>query len=179
MVLIKKSLQQNQSLFCFSSMERLELLKAFLDEKARLYNQLFFIESDPVQIPHLFQKQEDIEISGFLTATLAWGQRKTIINNALLLMKLMDNSPYDFIMTSGEKDLKPFEKYIHRTFNGDDCLFFMASLKNIYKNLGGLKQVFYKNYQKNNSIKEALVGFRQAFFEIPHLKRTQKHVSDI
>src|ERR1700747_3188125 len=67
-------------------------LKEFLDEKYDQYNRLDFIESDPISIPHQFTKKEDMEIAGFLAATIAWGQRVTIINNANKLMKLMDNS---------------------------------------------------------------------------------------
>jgi hypothetical protein len=61
-------------------------IKSFLDEKAGLYNRPAFITVDPVSIPHQFSKKEDIEISGFLTATIAWGQRTTILKNANRLM---------------------------------------------------------------------------------------------
>ena len=80
-------------------------LKEFLDVKVQQYNNLNFIESDPIQVPHLFHKKEDIEIAGFLTATIAWGNRKSIINNAKHMMSLLDNSPYDFVMNHHETDL--------------------------------------------------------------------------
>ena len=80
-------------------------IKDFLDEKFLIYNNIDFIKSDPIQIPHRFSKKKDIEISGFLTATIAWGQRKTIIKNSLKMMELLDNSPYDFIINSSEKDI--------------------------------------------------------------------------
>jgi hypothetical protein len=54
-------------------------LKLFLDEKVDQYNRPGFIADDPIQIPHQFTKHQDIEIAGFFAATLAWGQRKTII----------------------------------------------------------------------------------------------------
>ena len=57
-------------------------LKEFLDEKVDMYNRAHFIDSDPIQIPHQFSKKEDIEIAGFLTATIAWGNRKMIIKIA-------------------------------------------------------------------------------------------------
>ncbi len=75
-------------------------LKEFLDEKADLYNCPAFIEHDPISIPHQFSKKEDIEISGFLAATIAWGNRKMILRNANRIMELLDDSPYDFIMNS-------------------------------------------------------------------------------
>jgi hypothetical protein len=73
-------------------------LKEFLDEKVELYNHPNFIESDPIQIPHRYSLKEDIEIAGFLSATIAWGNRKMIIANSNKLMELMGNTPFDYIM---------------------------------------------------------------------------------
>jgi uncharacterized protein (TIGR02757 family) len=100
-------------------------LKSFLDEKVELYNNPKFIESDPIQIPHLFSLKEDIEIAGFLTATIAWGNRKMIINNSKKIIDLMGNSPYDFIINHQEHDLEQLEHFVHRTFNGTDCITFI------------------------------------------------------
>ena len=109
-------------------------LKSFLDQKVVQYNTLDFIETDPVQIPHLFSLKEDIEIAGFLSATIAWGNRKMIIKNAHKMMDLMGNSPYDFVMSHSENDLERMESFVHRTFNGIDFEFFIqinAKLQNI------------------------------------------------
>ena len=95
-------------------------LQSFLDEKVTQYNTRDFIDSDPVQIPHLFSLKEDIEIAGFLAATIAWGNRKMIIKNAHRMMELMGNAPYDFVLSHQEKDLKDLESFVHRTFNGQD-----------------------------------------------------------
>ncbi len=91
-------------------------LKSFLDEKVTQYNTRDFIDSDPVQIPHLFSQKEDIEIAGFLAATIAWGNRKMIIKNAHRMMELMGNAPYDFVLSHQEKDLKDLTSFVHRTF---------------------------------------------------------------
>ena len=117
-------------------------LKTFLDEKVQLYNNPKFLESDPVQIPHQFSKKEDIEISAFLTATIAWGNRKSIITNALKMMQLLDNEPYDFIINHSSNDLKPLESFVHRTFNGKDLQQFIKSLNHIYSNHQGLENRF-------------------------------------
>ncbi|MCB4808333.1 TIGR02757 family protein [Tamlana sp. 62-3] len=151
-------------------------LKDFLDEKVETYNNPKFIESDPIQIPHAFSKKEDIEISGFLTATIAWGNRKSIINNAKKLMALLDNAPHDFVINHKETDLKKLEPFVHRTFNGTDCITFINALHNIYKNHDGLEQLFNKLNSKN--LQEAISKFKTVFFEIEHLPRTQKHISD-
>ncbi len=152
-------------------------LKDFLDTKIEAYNNPKFIESDPIQIPHSFSKKEDIEISGFLIATIAWGNRKSIINNGKKLIQLLDNSPHDFVMNHQETDLEKLLPFVHRTFNGDDCIQFIKSLQNIYKNHSGLEAVF-ANHAKNDSLQHAISKFKTIFFEIEHLKRTQKHVSD-
>lgn len=152
-------------------------LKEFLDEKVIQYNNQDFIESDPVQIPHLFTRKEDIEIAGFLSATIAWGNRKMIIKNSYRMMELMGNSPYDFVMSHRENDLERFESFVHRTFNGQDFASFIRSLQHIYKNHNGLEGVFTK-HQETNSMQKSIHEFKKIFFEIDHLTRTQKHISD-
>ncbi len=157
-------------------------LKEFLEEKVDKYNRIDFINSDPISIPHLFTKKEDIEIAGFLTATIAWGQRVTIINNANKLMKLMDSSPFDFVMHAKEKDFKRFVGFKHRTFNGVDAVFFLKSLQNIYQNHGGLQNSFGLNPvnspKENINLLNSITNFRNLFFSIPHPDRTGKHVSN-
>lgn len=161
-------------------------IKSLLDNRVQQYNKPDFIETDPIQIPHRFNRKEDIEIAGFLAATIAWGQRKSIINNANRLMELMDNSPYEFLMYDySSVDFESSEEYyrlknfVHRTFNGNDCLFFLSSLKNIYQNHGGLEQVFTQGYQASGTIFAALQHFRQVFLEIPHDNHVRKHLSDV
>ncbi len=157
---------------------RLNDLKEFLDEKADKYNQPFFIETDPIQIPKKFSEKKDIEIAGFLTATIAWGSRTTIIKNATKLMSLLEYRPYDFIMNASAKDRKELEKFVHRTFNGADCFYFVRSLQNIYKNHGGLQSVFETGYKKGSTVKSALEYFYSVFFEVQG-ERTRKHVSNV
>ncbi|MGV3459152.1 MAG: TIGR02757 family protein [Flavobacterium sp.] len=152
-------------------------LKAFLDEKVTLYNKPDFIDSDPIQIPHLFSQRQDIEIAGFLAATIAWGNRKMIINNAKRMMSLMGDSPYDFVMSHSAENLAKLDGFVHRTFNSDDFKTFIAALRNIYTSYGGLEQVFSRNILEN-SLQPAIYEFKKVFFSIEHAQRTQKHVSD-
>lgn len=152
-------------------------LKSFLDEKVELYNNFNFIESDPVQIPHLFQQKEDIEIAGFLSATIAWGNRKMIIQNSHKMMNLMGNSPFDFVMSHSQMDLDKLENFVHRTFNGIDFYTFIKGLQHIYRNHGGLEGVFSKDYKTEN-LQRNISEFKKVFFEIDHQYRTQKHISD-
>ena len=152
-------------------------LKEFLDIKVDQYNHPDFIDSDPIQIPHQFSRKEDIEISGFLTATIAWGNRKSIINNANKMMELMDQSPHDFIINHIESDLKKLLPFVHRTFNGYDFIQFIKSIKHIYSNHNGLEAVF-SSIPKGKDMQYAIHNFKNVFFEIDHLDRTKKHVSD-
>jgi len=152
-------------------------LKEFLDEKVALYNHPKFIKSDPIQIPHLFSKKEDIEIAAFMTATISWGNRKIIIQNASKLMELLDNTPFDFVMNHQENDLKSFENFVHRTFNSLDLQQFVKSLKHIYQKYEGLENVLSVSPSENN-YQSAIHHFKKIFFEISHENRTQKHISD-
>ena len=152
-------------------------LKTFLDEKVEQYNHPKFLEDDPLQIPHRFTKKEDIEISGFLTATIAWGNRKSIINNASRLMELLDNAPYDFVLNHSESDLDRLAPFVHRTYNGIDLQYFIKSLQHIYQNHYGLEAIFVQ-YQNALSLQSAISNFKKVFFELPHEVRTMKHVSD-
>lgn len=152
-------------------------LKEFLDQKVAQYNQPKFIETDPIQIPHLFSQKEDIEIAGFLVAIIAWGNRKSIINNGFKLMNLMENSPFDFVMGLSERHEPFLSNFVHRTFNGKDLGYFLKSLQNIYKNHGGLEAVFAKSASPE-TLQPAIHHFKKVFFELPHNSRTQKHISD-
>lgn len=150
---------------------------SFLEEKVALYNNPKFIESDPIQIPHQFSLKEDIEIAGFLTATISWGNRKMIISNSQKMMDLMGNSPYDFVMHHQDYQLERLENFVHRTFNSLDLVTFVKGLQHIYTNHNGLEAVFAQ-HQQSNSMQKSISEFKKTFFEIEHLQRTQKHLSD-
>lgn len=152
-------------------------LKSFLDFKVEQYNTPQFIETDPIQIPHQFSQKEDIEIAGFLTATIAWGNRKSILKNADTLMELLDRSPYDFVLNHQAEDLAKLENFVHRTFNGIDLQYFILALKNIYENHGGMENIF-RSFAEEKSLQRGIHEFKKLFFELPHPSRTRKHVSD-
>jgi len=152
------------------------LLSEFLENYSLKYNREEFIENDPIQIPHQFSAKEDIEIAGFLSASIAWGQRPVIIRNANKLMELMDYAPADFVRNCTYADLQVFNSFKHRTFQAVDIQFFIRSLQNIYHNHAGLEKVFEKNFEID--AKTALISFNRLFNSIPHLNRSEKHVSN-
>lgn len=152
-------------------------VKDLLEEKVALYNNPEFIEADPVFVPHQFHLKEDIEIAGFLAATLAWGNRKTIIRNALRLVHLMGNAPYDFVLNHQEHHLEKFDGYVHRTFNATDARFFVKALQHIYEKEGGLETIFTRHASKTSMI-PAIERLHAIFFSLPHPLRSKKHVSN-
>ncbi|MDQ6755483.1 MAG: TIGR02757 family protein [Bacteroidota bacterium] len=156
-------------------------LKLFLNSKVEEYNQPSFIQSDPICIPHLFSKKQDIEIAGFFAAIFAWGNRKTIINKSKELMQLMDYAPHQFITQHKEDDLKNFIEFKHRTFNTTDLLYFLKFLKHHYTKNKSLESAFF-NYklsgQPNSIVEDALNYFCNYFFSLYDAPvRTYKHIA--
>jgi len=151
-------------------------LKDLLEHKFNLYNSTNFIIEDPISIPHAYNQKEDIEIISFLISIISWGNRKSIIKSGNKLREILGLSPIDFIMRFKESDLKKIN-FVHRTFNKYDLIYFLKSLKNIYKNHDGLENVFSKNlndeFMYNN-----ISNFRKIFFSLYHEKRTEKHISN-
>ncbi|MBS1747268.1 MAG: TIGR02757 family protein [Bacteroidetes bacterium] len=150
-------------------------LKQFLDSKVETYNHLSFIKDDPVSIPHLFTKKQDIEIAGFFAAVFAWGNRKTIINKSTELMQLMEMQPYKFCMNEDLKRLKKLSGFKHRTFNTTDLLYFIEFLQYHYHNHDSLETAFTK---WGNDVVAMLSGFHHYFFSLDDVPaRTKKHIA--
>ena len=152
-------------------------LKEFLDEKAELYNRPAFIELDPISIPHRYIGKGDIEIAGFLAATIAWGNRKMILRSSVRMMEILEDSPYEFIVNSSDCELDQAVRFVHRTFNLVDLAFFLQALRHIYRNKGGLEKIF-ETHKTSDSLQPAIHEFHRIFFELPHERRTERHVSD-
>lgn len=158
-------------------------LKKFLDKKVIQFNNPDFIKDDPVCIPHLFSKKQDVEIAGFFAAMFAWGIRKTIINKSKLLFQLMDNAPYDFCVNHTDEDLKKLEKFCHRTFNDTDLLYFVSFFRFHYSKRQSLESAFFNNktikpFNNSNTVEKSLNYFYDYFFSLEHVpERTRKHIA--
>lgn len=150
-------------------------LKEFFDRKVDQYDQPSFIETDPVCIPHMFKKKQDIEIAGFFAAIFAWGSRTIIINKSKELMQRMDNAPFDFIQHHSDADLKNLLGFKHRTFNDTDLLYFVEFLKHHYSSGKSLETAFTK---WGDDVEAMLAGFHHYFFSLPDVPpRTKKHIA--
>jgi uncharacterized protein (TIGR02757 family) len=154
-------------------------IKVFLEEKYLQYNNPSFIACDPVSIPHSFTDRRDREISGFLTAAIAWGRRDLILRSSRLMVELMENVPYEFLTTAGEKELERLSLFVHRTFNGTDFIYFIKGLRHIYANFNSMEDVMLEGIKSRGSLKDGLSHLRDVFFSIPHETRNEKHFADI
>ncbi len=154
-------------------------IKEILEDLYDQYNRVEFIESDPISIPHRFDKKADIEIAGFLSAILAWGQRSQIIKNSDWLMKLMENDPYSFVMNASKVEMSRLERFYYRTFQPVDALFFINVLKKIYLIDGGLESVFNEAFIESGEIDGGLRKLYNIFNSEPHEERSMKHIANI
>lgn len=154
-------------------------IKVFLEEKYLQYNNPSFIVSDPISIPHSFTDRCDIEISGFLTAAIAWGRRDLILRSSRKMIELMENVPFEFVTTASEGEINRLERYVHRTFNGTDFIYFIHGLKHIYTNYKSMEEVMVEGMKSNGSLKEGLSHLRRLFFSLPHAPRNEKHFADV
>lgn len=153
-------------------------IRELLEIKYDQYNGPAFIEGDPISVPHLFTAKEDIEIAGFLSAVISWGRRQTIIENSRKLMQWMEMEPMKFILEASEEELSRLNRFVHRTFSGEDCIYFIRSLRNIYMHHGGLEGAFSGDMDPESNLKGQIIRFRKIFFSLPALKRTFKHIAN-
>ena len=152
-------------------------LEAFLDEKAAQYEHPDFIGTDPIQIPHRYKLQQDIEVAGFLTATIAWGNRTSILKSATKMMTLMGNSPYDFVCNCNTQQLEQLNGFVHRTFNAIDFKFFVWGLKALYASYNTMEDAFVANTEAT-TVAEMQHHFRAKLLQNTHEKRSEKHIAD-
>lgn len=152
-------------------------LKELLNEAYDRHARPDFIADDPIQLAHAFRQRADAEVIAFLTATIAWGQRKTIIANAWKLARLMDEAPHDFVMNASPTELRRLEGFVHRTFNSTDLRHFVKGLRHVYMTYGGLEDAFLEE-GRPGPMDQAIHRFKQRFFEPRHQPRTEKHVAD-
>ncbi|MDZ4715905.1 MAG: TIGR02757 family protein [Cytophagales bacterium] len=161
----------------FSALLKPAILKNFLDEKAALYNTRKFIANDPVSIPHLFTKKQDIEISGLFASVLAWGQRPVILKSCRTLLEKMDQAPHDFILHHQPSDLRRMEDFKHRTFNGTDLLYFIAFLRSHFQKHDTLEELFVVD-REDRTVEQGLINFHNQFFGLTDFPpRTRKHIA--
>jgi uncharacterized protein (TIGR02757 family) len=154
-------------------------IKVFLEEKYLQYNNPSFIVCDPISIPHGFSDRGDIEISGFLTAAIAWGRRDLILRSSRKMIELLENVPFEFVTTASEHELDRLKHFVHRTFNGMDFIYFINGLRHIYSNFNSMEEVMLEGMKTKGSLKDGLSHLRSLFFSPSHASRNEKHFADV
>ena len=152
-----------------------ELLERLHDR----YNNESFIEADPISVPHSFTRPVDREIAGFLAATIAWGNRRAIVQSAHRMMRYMDNAPEDFVRNATETDMDYLRTYVHRTFNGVDFQDFVRGLRHIITEWGSVGNYFETRYEEHGDLRPVFSDFRRDFFAAEHDAHCEKHLSSI
>ncbi len=155
------------------------MVKDLLDELYERYNNPEFVADDPISVPHRYERREDREIAGFLSATIAWGNRKAIVKSAHRMMDFMDDAPYDFTMNASQQELESVLSYVHRTFNGMDFRDFILAMRSICERYGSVGELFESRYAESESMADVFSFFRSEFFASPHQSRCEKHLSSI
>ncbi|MCX7862837.1 MAG: TIGR02757 family protein [Bacteroidales bacterium] len=154
-------------------------LKQQLDKLYHNIDAQRFIQNDPIQIPHSFNQKEDIEISGFLTCIIAWGNRKQIITNAYRIIQLMEFQPHEYILRHKNADLKIFRNFKHRTITGTDIANLCSALKFIYSDCGGLENIFTLSYLTHRDIFFSLQNAYNTFAKLIKNTHTIRQIPDV
>lgn len=162
----------------FSDMSR-EEMRELLERLHDRYNNESFIEADPISVPHSFTRPVDREIAGFLAATIAWGNRRAIVQSAHRMMRYMDNAPEDFVRNATETDMEYLRTYVHRTFNGVDFQDFVRGLRHIITKWGSVGNYFETRYEEHGDLRPVFSDFRRDFFAAEHDAHCEKHLSSI
>ena len=154
-------------------------LHALLERLYDRYNRPEFIPEDPISVPHRYAERADREIAGFFSATIAWGNRKSIVRNGHRMMRLMDDAPADFVRHASDRELAQLDTYAHRTFNGGDLRDFVLALRRLDARFGGIGAFFETRYAELHDLRPVLAEFRREFFAAEHAPRCEKHLSSI
>ncbi len=155
-------------------------LKPFLDAINREVEKEDYIPRDPVQFMHAFTEKKDIEIAGFLAATMAWGRRDIVIAKTDNLLKRMQYKPFEFVINYTQTDFKLLASFKHRTIKPIDLHGIILALQNIYQNFSDFEEFWstcYHSAQKQN--RHFLAVFHDEFFSRSSdlAARTRKHIS--
>ena len=168
------------------SAARLADWREWLDEAADRFERPDFLEADPLGIPHRYANPEDAAVAGFFAATLAWGNRKSILRSCHALLDRMDDAPAEFVASASTEELRRLDDFVHRTYQGEDARRFVLCLRSLEPD-GGLQGVFEAAFRDAPDTAGrpgvpdagvALHAFKARFFRDHPAGRTSKHVAD-
>jgi uncharacterized protein (TIGR02757 family) len=144
-------------------------LKQKLDHHYKAFNKTR-LEPDPLQFPHLFKDEKDIEVMAFIASVFAYGNVKQIINTLNTFLLIAKNQPCEFISNiSATKNLPT--NFVHRFYSTKDILHLFQLLNLAYDEYGSLKNLFLSGYNlKAENVKNAITRFNQYFINRAHKK---------
>ncbi|MEQ9264909.1 MAG: TIGR02757 family protein [Balneolaceae bacterium] len=163
------------------SQKKLLELKPYLDKIVSKVELETYIDADPVQFMHAFQKKNDQEIAGFFAAIMAWGRRDIVISKVNDLLERMDYRPEEFIGNFSESDSAKLEGFKHRTFKPIDIYWIIKTIQSILLTHGTFEGFWeYCQSIAMSQQRELIAVFHEQFFsfhpDIP--RRTRKHISN-
>lgn len=135
-------------------------IKDVLEKLYAKYNHRKFIRPDPLQFVYQYSRSEDMEIAGFLAASLAFGRVVQIEKSVSSLLGRMGESPYEFVKDFGESERKKLRDFRHRFISGDDISDLLELLREVVCEFGDIEKFFAKGYNPNhNNTVQALCEF--------------------
>ena len=121
---------------------------------------------DPLQFPHLFKDEKDIEVMAFIASVFAYGNVKQIINSLNKFLLVCDNRPYQFIKNHSVKDFPNQFSFIHRFYSSKDINQLFRLLNLTYREFGSMKKLFLSGYNESDeNVKIAMTNFSIFFLE--------------
>ncbi len=125
------------------------------------------ISPDPLEFPHRYRKEKDIEISAFVSALFAFGNIKQIIKTLEKIHALFGKGPYDFILNASDSDFRKAKAIKHRFYSGEDISTLFKLLGKVYNHEGGLKKLFLKNHNpRARNLKSSIEAFHSQLLNI-------------
>lgn len=126
-------------------------MKEYLDKLVEKYETKEFIKSDPVQFPHEFNNKNDVEIVAFISALFSFGKREAFIQKLKLLLKIMENEPYNFVCNFNSSNADNLNAFVYRFVKGVDVICLLEALNKLYNiDNSSLGELFFEGKQKND-----------------------------
>jgi uncharacterized protein (TIGR02757 family) len=140
------------------------LLKNILDKFYREYDFQERMRHDPIEFPHRYKEPRDIEVSGFIASSLAYGRVDLFKPVLEKILPAMGRSPYEFLLNFDiNKKRKLFQGINYRFNKNEDILCLIFILHKILTKYSSLENLFMKFYiPEALNIREALEGFVEA-----------------
>ncbi|MEI8388789.1 MAG: TIGR02757 family protein [bacterium] len=140
-----------------------KLTKEYLDELVKTYEIPDFIKDDPLQFPHKFKSQSDIEVSGLISSCLAYGNRKKIVETLMKVHEIFNDSPAEFVINFDiDRDAELFKGFVYRYTQERDLILLIYVIGQALKEYGTLEKAFMKGFVPDEeNIKASLTNFVQ------------------